>query len=130
MYTAMCTQPAVSPPVGYKHQGRQAILHQSDGGKLGIDRLQREAPLRVWSEIHRRPNKPAKEGGESQSFRNTLRATKRSGGGVLDFPPEEVRPGGHIGEEDPFCRFVNIKTDFIFVFYSRISVRVNRFGYD
>ena len=65
---AMCTQPAVSPPVGYKHQGRQAILHQSEGGKQGIDRLQQEAPLRVWSEIHRGLNKIKEEGGKSLGF--------------------------------------------------------------
>ena len=39
--------------------------------------------------------------GESQSFRNALRATKRSGRGVLDSSPEIVRPGGHSEEKDP-----------------------------
>ena len=65
---AMCTQPAVSPPVGYKHQSRQAILHQSEGGKQGVDRLQQEAPLRVWSERHRGLNKIKEEGGKSLRF--------------------------------------------------------------
>ena len=96
MYTTICTQPAVRPPVGYKHQGRQAILHQSDGGKQGVDRLQREAPLRMWSETHGGPDKLAKEGGNHNAFEILYEERREDRSGGLD----SVHSQCSIGLED------------------------------
>ena len=42
-----------------------------------------------------------KRGGNRKAFEFFLKATKRSGGGVLDSSPEIDRPGGHSEEKDP-----------------------------
>ena len=49
---------------------------------------------------------------------------------VLDFPPDDARLGGHIGEEDLIVGLLSFKQSSILVFYSRIPVRVIRFRYD
>ena len=100
MYTAMCTQLTDSSPAGYTHQHMHGVLHQSDGGRSGADQRQRTALTRVWSEPHQGLNKLKTKGKQISRFRETLRGEEDRRNRF--FPPEEVRPGGHSGEEDPF----------------------------
>ena len=108
MYTAICTQLTDSSPAGYKHQCVHDVLNQYGGGTSGADQPQRTAPTRVWSGPHQGPNGFEKEGGSLRFQRRRDFLLKEKGGdgkGVLDFPPDEDRPGGHIGEEDPIAGF-------------------------
>ena len=54
----------------------------------------------------------SKEEGGSLRFQTgrdfLLKGEARRREGVLDFPPDEDRPGGHIGEEDPIAGFFTL----------------------
>ena len=102
-YIAMCTQLKVSSPGGVRGEDTQVALHESNGRGHDVDQSQHGVLTRVQSDVHQATQQTQKKGEANFTISKSF---KRRGGsaksGVLDFPPEEDRPGGHIGEEDPF----------------------------
>ena len=87
-------------PVEYEHHHMQAVLHQSDGARRDVDRLKHRCTC--GARRTERRNKLKNKGEDFSRFRNTLRGRGGAAkGGVLDFSPDSVRPGGHSEEKDP-----------------------------
>ena len=102
-YIAMCTQLKVSSPGGVRREDTQVTLHQSNGRGHDVDQSQHGVLTRVQSDAHQ-ATQQTEEKGET-NFTISKSFNRRGGSaesGVLDFPPEEDRPRGHIWEEDPF----------------------------
>ena len=87
-------------PIEYEYRHMQAVLHQSDGVRWDVDRVKHQCAC--GARRTERLNKLENKGEKISRFRNTLRGRGGAAkGGVLDFSPEIIPPGGHNEKEVP-----------------------------